>query len=72
MAESLATFVGRGMNKAKPKPAQKPTPAAGGKGPKVPLPGYPIRAGLTEPTQWGGKKAQPPLGGSLASMLGRL
>ncbi len=71
VAESLATFVGRGMLKAKGKPA----------------PGYPTRKGLDEPTIWKGpKKAgwdpttlpgmpkpKPPPrpGGSLAAMLGR-
>ncbi len=73
VAESLATFVGRGTLKAKGKPA----------------PGYPTRKGLDEPTIWGGvKKAgwdpttlpgmpptprppKPKPSGSLAAMLGR-
>lgn len=44
----------RAMMKQKAKP--KPTPVKPGKGPAVPLPGYPTRQGLDTPTQWGGKK----------------
>jgi hypothetical protein len=42
---------------ANPKP--KPSPAGGKKKP-APLPGYPTRRGLDEPTQWKGKPKPKP------------
>lgn len=40
--------------KTKPRPKPKPKPAPKG-GPSFPLPGYPERKGLDEPTIWRGK-----------------
>jgi hypothetical protein len=42
--------------KPKPRPGGKKKPPAGGKGPAVPLPGWPTRSGLGQPTIWRGKQ----------------
>jgi hypothetical protein len=63
--------------KAKPRPAPAPKPGPGqkpGKGPSVPLPGYPERKGLDEPTIWTGKGKPSPgrgMGLGLAASIRR-